>query len=142
MASIKISKNGSVLSVYQTVISESDDKNPSGSEMPFSFAMYDALIDSCQNNICYFERDNTTVAGERFLNAFRNIVKQLAIVRQFVSEFCGFLHEYDFDENTSANGYRSLVKAMHGMINHTIKLSNYIAENRGNLLFRTMEHVR
>lgn len=127
---------------YETVIIEGDDENLNKNKTKYSFAIYDTLIDSCQKNIKYFERDKTTVAGERFTIAFRKIIKQLAIVRELVTEFYGFLHEYDFDENTPANGYRSIVKATHGMINHTIKVSKYIAENRGTLLFRRMENVK
>lgn len=139
---MKTNNNSTGCNGYQAVIANDDNKNPSESKMPFSCAIYDELIDLCQNNIRYFERDTTTVAGARFLLAFHNIIKQLAILRQFVTEFYGFLHEYDFDEMTPANGYRSIVKATHGMINHSIKLSKYIAENRGNLFFRKMEHVR
>lgn len=128
--------------VYQTVLMDDDDKILSHSEAPFSFANYDVLIDLCQNNIKYFERDNTTMAGKQFVDAFQNIVKQLAIIREFVTEFYGFVHEYDFDEVTPANGYRSIVKATHGMINYTTKLVKYIAANRGSLLFRKLEHVK
>lgn len=109
---------------------------------PFSFAIYDALVDICRNNVEYFECDGSTVTDKRFLNAFLGIIKQSEIVRQYIIELCGVLHEYDFDEHTSANGYRSLVKATHGCINHTTKLAKHIADNRGHLLFRKMAHVK
>lgn len=128
--------------VHQTVLVDSDEKSPSESQVQFSFGLYDALIDLCESNIQYYECDNTFEAAKRFLDAFHNIIKQLAVLRQYVTEFYGFLHEYDFDENTPANGFRSIVKATHGMINHTMKLTKHIAENRGSLLFRKMEHVR
>lgn len=127
---------------HQSVIVDNDEKISSDSRAPFSFANYDVLIDLCQNNIKYFERDNITMAGKQFFDAFQNIIKQLAIIREFVTEFYGFMHEYDFDEMTPANGYRSIVKATHGMINYTTKLAKHIAENRGSLLFRKLEHVK
>lgn len=126
----------------QTMIFDGDDKILNDSGVLFSFANFDVLIDLCLNNIKYFERDNTTMAGEQFLNTFQNVVKQLAIIREFVTEFFGFLHEYDFDEMTPANGYRSIVKATNGMINYTTKLVKYITANRGSLLFRRSEHVK
>lgn len=118
------------------------DISTSESRIPFSFGLYDGLIDLCESNIQYFECDRRTVVGKRFLDAFHNIIKQLAIIRRYVTEFYGFMHEYDFDEMTQANGYRSIVKAAHGCINHTIKFSKYIAENRGNLLFRQMAYAK
>lgn len=129
------------INAHQTVLSEDDKKDRNESSAQFSFELYDALIDLCESNIQYYECDTTTEAAKRFLDAFQNIIKQLAIIRQYVTEFHGFAREYDFDENTPANGYRSIVKATHGMINHTMKLTTYIAENRGNLLFRRMKHV-
>lgn len=127
---------------HQTVFSNGDEKDLSESRVPFSFGWYDKLLDLCQSNIQYYESDGSSETNKRFLDAFQHIIKQLAIIRQFVSEFHGFVHEYDFDESTPANGYRSIVKATHGMINQTMKLTEYIANNRGSLLFRRMEHVR
>lgn len=127
---------------HQTVIFDGDEKDPSDERVPFSFGLYDKLIALCQSNIQYYECDGTTETAKRFLDAFHGIIKQLEIIRQFVSEFHGFVHEYDFDEMTPANGYRSIVKATHGMINHTMKMTKYIAENRLSLLFRRMEYVR
>lgn len=129
---------------HQTVIfdGEEEEEDPSESQSSFSFELYDKLIELCQSNIQYYECAGTTVAAKRFFEAFHSIIKQLGIIRQFVSEFHGFVHEYDFDEMTPANGYRSIVKATHGMINHTFKLTKYIAKNRGSLLFRRMEYVR
>lgn len=129
--------------IHQTVLVDSDHKNPNDEEsiVTFSFAMYDTLIDLCHSNIQYYESDTTAEIAKRFLDAFHNIIKQLGIIRQFVTEFYGFLHEYDFEE-VPANGFRSIIKATHGMINRTMKLTKYIAENRGSLLFRKMEHVR
>lgn len=107
----------------------------------YSFAMYDALADICQNNVKYFECDDSET-GQRFLCAFRGIIDHIAISQQFVGKIITFMHEYDFDENTPANGYRSFVKATHSCINHTVKISKYIAQNRSYLLFRKNMYMK
>lgn len=103
--------------------------------------MYDALVDICQNNIKYFECDDTEM-GQRFLCAFRGIVDHTAIARRYVTEVSAIMHEYDFDEATPANGYRSYVKAMQACINHCVKICKYIAQNRSYLLFRKTMYMK
>lgn len=106
-----------------------------------SFAMYDALVDICQNNVKYFECDETET-GQRFLCAFRGIIDHISIARQFVAKIITFVHEYDFDDSTPANGYRSFVKAIQACINHSVKVSKYIAQNRSYLLFRKNMYMK
>lgn len=107
----------------------------------YSFVLYDALADICQNNIKYFECDESEI-GQRFLCAFRGIIDHLIIARKFVAKMIQFVHEYDFDELTPANGYRSFVKAVQSCINHTVKTSKYIAQNRSYLLFRKNMYMK
>lgn len=107
----------------------------------YSFAMYDALVDICQNNVKYFECDDTET-GQRFLCAFCGIIDHISIARQYVAKIITFVHEYDFDENTPANGYRSFVKAIQACINHSVKVSKYIAQNRSYLLFRKNMYMK
>ena len=117
-------------------------KNEEGKISLVSFEIYDELVEHCQCNVKYFERDNTTMAGKQFFDAFRSILQHIEIIRQNVMEICRFSHEYDFDEMTPANGYRSFVKVIYEYIKHTVKVSEYIAENRGNLLFRRQAYVK
>lgn len=107
-----------------------------------SFEMLDSLVDICRNNIEYFETDTNANTSKRFLDAFGNILQQIEIVRQYIREFNGFAHEYDFDEITPANGYRSIVKVTHQYIKHTLKVAKHIAENRTSLLFRKQTYLK
>lgn len=107
----------------------------------YSFALFDALADICQNNIKYFECDESEI-GQRFLCAFHGVIDHLIIARQCVAKIIQFVHEYDFDEKTPANGYRSFVKAVQSCINHTVKISKYIAQNRSYLLFRKNMYMK
>lgn len=107
----------------------------------YSFVLYDALIDICRNNINYFECDESE-SGQRFLCAFRGIIDHETIARKYVMKIIKFVHEYDFDENTPANGYRSFVSAVQSCIIHTVKISKYIAQNRSYLLFRKNMYMK
>lgn len=133
---------------------DTDEFSVSGEEQPttnnctsnqsmasYSFVMYDALVDICQNNVKYFECDENEI-GQRFLCAFRGIIDHIAIARKFVAKIITFVHEYDFDETTPANGYRSFVKAVQACINHTVKVCKYIAQNRSYLLFRKNMYMK
>lgn len=117
------------------------NNNTNQSTASYSFAMYEALVDICQNNVKYFECDDSET-GQRFLCAFQGIIDHIAISRQFVAKIIKFVHEYDFDENTPANGYRSFVKAVQACINHTVKVCKYIAQNRSYLLFRKNMYMK
>lgn len=106
-----------------------------------SLAMIDALVDICENNCKYFENDETE-AGQRFFNTFRFIIENAAIARAETIIVEGFMHEYDYDDSTPANGYRSMVKVMHACINHTMKICKYITQHRGHLLFRKTTYIK
>lgn len=110
---------------------------------PFSVEIYDSLVIDCLSNIDYFGRvSKSTITSERFLDAFHNILQNIETIRKYVTEFNEFAHEYDFDEETRANGYRSIIKVTHEYIKHTAKMSKYIAENHGNLLFRKQTYMK
>lgn len=104
-------------------------------QKPYSFVLYDALIDICTNNVKYFECDETET-GQRYLGAFQGLIDHVGVAKTYVSQIVQFVHEYDFDEHTPANGYRSFVKTIQACINHSLKVSKYIAQNRSYLLFR------
>lgn len=108
---------------------------------PYSFAVYDELVEICQDNCQYFESDGSEM-GQRFYDQFNCLLNQIAAARQYVTEFNGFAHEYDFDDRTPGNGYRSLVKVMHAAIEYCIRISSYIAKNRRYLLFRRSVYIK
>lgn len=107
----------------------------------YSFVLYDALTDICRNNIKYFECDETET-GQRFLGAFQGLIDHVNAAKPNVTKIVQFAHEYDYDEHTPANGYRSFVKAIQACINHSLKVSKYIAQNRSYLLFRKTMYMK
>lgn len=117
-------------------ISENEQTNAvMADQKPYSFVLYDALIDICTNNVKYFECDDTET-GQRYLGAFQGLIDHIEVAKTYVLQIVQFVHEYDFDEHTPANGYRSFVKTIQACINHSLKVSKYIAQNRSYLLFR------
>lgn len=119
----------------------SNSSNSSTTNSTQSFALYDALVDICRNNIKYFECDESET-GQRFLGAFRGIIDHVAVAKHYVEQISTFASEYDFDEHTPANGYRSFVKTIQACINHCLKVSKYIAQNRSYLLFRKNMYMK
>lgn len=107
----------------------------------YSFGLYNALADICRNNIAYYECDDSE-SGQRFLLAFRGIIDHLLVAREYVQRIVAFVHEYDFDEHTPANGYRSFVSAVLACISHSVKVAKYIAQNRCYLLFRKNMYMK
>lgn len=115
--------------------------NSSINSQIYTFALYDALNDICQNNIKYFECDDTEI-GQRFLWSFQGIIDHINAIKVKLSKIVQFMHEYDFDDKTPANGYRSFVKAVESGVNHSLKVSKYIAQNRSYLLFRKSMYMK
>lgn len=128
--------------IHPTVATDSHKSSKQTKVTLSTFEMYDKLIQYCRSNVQYFGCDSDTLSKNRFLDAFRNILQHIEIIRKHVAEICGFVHEYDFDENTLGSGYRSILKVTHEYIKHTVKVSKYIAESRGNFLFRKRKYVK
>lgn len=106
-----------------------------------SFIMFNQLITVCKDNRQYFESDKSEM-GHRFFNQFESMIDHLAAARRYVSEFKGFMHQYDFDDQTPGNGYRSLVNCVHSAIEYCIKVCKYIAKNRKSFLFRRSVYIQ
>lgn len=107
----------------------------------YEYSKYDELLEICQNNRQYFESDASDM-GQRFFDQFEQMIIRITAARLNVSEFYEFVHEYDFDDVTPGNGYRSLVKAMHAAIDHCTNICTYIAKNRGYYLFRRSVYIK
>lgn len=107
----------------------------------YSFAYYDALNDLCKNNAEYFRKDETE-NGQRLYSAVTGITDNLLIVKNLVVQILEFVHEYDFDEHTPGNGYRSFVDVVKSCINHTVKTSAYVMQNRSSILFRKSHYMK
>lgn len=122
----------------QTTYGRTTNQKP----IPNSSDVYDELSEICRDNIKYFERISNTEIEHRLLTAFQNIIDHIGIVRYYVAKFITFVHEYDLDENTPANGYRSIIKVTQACIDHCMAISKRIAHKRTHLLFRKTAYMK
>lgn len=97
--------------------------------------LFDALAELSKDNIKYFAKDETT-NGIRLHASFHSLLEHIGMAKTKVEVIQSFVHEYDFDEKTPGNGYRSFIVVMDCCIRHTLKLCRYIIENRSSMLFR------
>lgn len=75
--------------------------------------MFSALYSVCEENIAFFSGGPKGPQGD----AARRLVEALSLIEEHarslepvVSGFAAIYHHFDFDPQTPANGYRSLVK--------------------------------
>ncbi|XP_018336747.1 hormone-sensitive lipase isoform X2 [Agrilus planipennis] len=104
---------------------ESEDDNTNSS----------TLNDLCKSNSDYFVNDNTE-NGQRLYTSFLTIadnLNSLAITRKKIESV---VHNFDYDENTPANGYRSFLKVVDYAIAHSLQVIKKVSLKRDGVLFR------
>jgi hypothetical protein len=106
-----------------------------------SFIVWEALKSIICNNIDYYKCDETT-NGLKLHGALLGIIDLLEEARPLYREIESFCSEYDLDENTQGNGYRSFLKVFDSAINHTLRILKYVTENRSGLLFRKTAYTK
>lgn len=105
------------------------------------FSIYDAFKDLCKNNADYFRKDESE-NGQRFYCAYIGLMDHIETARRYVIDIKLFAHEYDFNIETIGNGYRSFLLVVRSCINHGLKLSSYVMQHRGSLLFRKSLYMK
>lgn len=103
--------------------------------------MSDQLMQYCANNREYFNKDRGSV-GTLLCSSFCKIEESLKKSTALLSEVETFAGEYDFDEQTPGNGYRSFIYIFNAAATHTLVISKHIAENRGKLMFRKSVYAK
>lgn len=105
------------------------------------FILYEALKSIICNNIDYYKSDEST-NGLKMHSALIVIIDSIDEGRPLVEEVELFCKQYDFDDVTPGNGYRSFVKIFDSAINHTLKIVKYVTESRSSLLFRKNTYTK
>lgn len=77
----------------------------------------------CNDNAEYFARDSTE-SGQRMYISFLSMVDTVEQLRPIITTIEGRVKEFDFDEKTLGNGYRSFLH----IIDSAIKLAISLAE--------------
>ncbi|XP_026493830.1 hormone-sensitive lipase isoform X1 [Vanessa tameamea] len=102
---------------------------------PPTYAMYEALKDSCQNNATYFHPDDSE-NGQRLYQGFMTLIDHIDTVWPLVDHVRKVAPSYDFDAKAPGNGYRSFVSVVDSCVLHGLKLSRQVCTGRDALLFR------
>nr|XP_037873125.1 hormone-sensitive lipase isoform X2 [Bombyx mori] len=109
--------------------------------IPPTFAMYEALKDSCQNNATFFKPDDTE-NGQRLYQGFMTLSDHIETVWPLVDHVRKVAPQYDFDTKSPGNGYRSFVSVVDSCVLYSLKLSRQVSTGREALLFRKSHFVK
>ncbi|CRL00605.1 CLUMA_CG013865, isoform A [Clunio marinus] len=93
----------------------------------------DELNQLLTDAINYFNNNVKHQTLKFCLNNLQNSVKKCT---KLVEEIATFAHEYDFDEATQGNGYRSFLNVFSSAVRKTTKISQQLIRERENILFR------
>lgn len=105
------------------------------------FAIVNELIDMSMSNVAFYERDQSSV-GVKLRVIFEKLIECLRKSLPVITEIESFASQYDFDEKTPGNGYRSFVFIFEAATRHAQKTCKYITDNRTSLLFRKSSYMR
>ena len=96
---------------------------------------YSELEENCLENIDYFNT-NKTVIKLQYVVALLNLQEIIKSTQILIQEIDSFCHEYDFDEYTKGNGYRSFIALYGSALRHSINILKCVSKNRGKWFFR------
>uniref|UniRef100_A0A3B3QCY3 Lipase E, hormone sensitive type n=1 Tax=Paramormyrops kingsleyae TaxID=1676925 RepID=A0A3B3QCY3_9TELE len=107
-------------------------------------AVFSALYSVCEENVAFFTGGPKGPQGD----AARRLVEALTLIEEHarslepvVSGFAAIYHHFDFDPQTPANGYRSLVKVVRSCLLHIIHKGRYISSSRRSIFFRAAHNA-
>lgn len=102
----------------------------------------ESLIDSikvlkefCSTNADFFAKDSSE-NGQRLYISFLAIIDAVDMLLPRVLEVHKRVKEFDFDESTPGNGYRSYVRVVKLALKYAIDLNQKVLYKRSSLLFR------
>lgn len=93
------------------------------------------LKDFCSSNADFFARDSTE-NGQRLYISFMAIIDAIDGLYPRLIEIEKRVKEFDFDEDTPGNGYRSYISVFQLALKYAIDLNQKIMWRRSSLLFR------
>lgn len=96
---------------------------------------YSELQESCVENIDYFNT-NKTVIKLQYVVALLNLQDNIRKTQILIKTIHSFCHEYDFDEHTKGNGYRSFIALYGSALRHSLNILRCVSKNRENWFFR------
>ncbi|XP_072153805.1 uncharacterized protein Hsl isoform X2 [Bemisia tabaci] len=104
-------------------------------------ALYSILLGLCENNVSFFENDQSE-PGQKLHQSSLQMQECLKVLSPKVEELRTIAPQFDFDENTPYNGYRSFVSTMDMCITYSLKLTRQVSTNRSSYFFRKAHYVK
>ncbi|XP_051901453.1 hormone-sensitive lipase isoform X2 [Pristis pectinata] len=102
--------------------------------------MFLVLLSVTEDNVRFFQ-ENLSETSRRFIAAFTQIQEHGRGLQPLMLSFSAVCADFDFDERTPANGYRSLMKVVRSCVLHIIHKARYISANRHSIFFRTSHNL-
>lgn len=95
--------------------------------------MCDELINIILSNQQHFRKFES---GLRLCEIFKSLIDTVDAIGLIVKDIQGFAGDYDLDELTPGNGYRSFVFVVEKAIKSTMQICENLKENREKVFFR------
>ncbi|KAH8401709.1 hypothetical protein KR009_007440 [Drosophila setifemur] len=102
---------------------------------------YRNLFAACQDQAAFFAKDHTEY-GQRLHAAHIAWQDFIVLANQLVLQIEAFAQEYDFDEHTPGNGYRSFVYVTNACVSHGISICRQLSSTRSALFFRKKFYMK
>ncbi|XP_030566325.1 hormone-sensitive lipase [Drosophila novamexicana] len=102
---------------------------------------YHKLYADCQEHAAYFAKDHTEY-GQRLHAAQIAWQDFIVLANRLVLQIEAFAHEYDFDECTPGNGYRSFIYVTNACITHGRSICQQLLATRATLFFRKKFYMK
>lgn len=93
------------------------------------------LEENCLENIDYFNTHKTVIKLQ-YVVALLNLQDNIRKTQILITKIDSFCHEYDYDEHTKGNGYRSFIDLYESALRHSLKILKSVSKKRGNWFFR------
>lgn len=100
------------------------------------YSLFDELRQTSLDNVNFFHSvTNQSDLEKKFERIFGKLAQNIDTVRPMYDQINNFAHEYDFDTEHPANGFRSFLYVVDRCIQMTQKVANHIAHNRSSMGF-------
>lgn len=97
------------------------------------------LIQSIDNSVRYFYNDNKAY---KLIENLKRLKVSVENSSKSIEEIEKFVHDYDFDEETPANGYRSFIDVFNSAVQRAIKIGRKLITAREKTFFRVESYSK
>lgn len=87
------------------------------------------------NNLEYFQRAEVK-SGQRLHQLFQHLSEVLEKIKPIITKFELFVKDYDFNDATPGNGYRSFLFVLDSAVKCSLRNCVNVKENREKFFFR------